>query len=43
MTRRIAKKKQGWWTWERFKDLMQILSPFILLLATMWMHAHGWR
>ncbi len=30
-------------TWERFKDLMQILSPFILLFVTLWMHAHGWK
>jgi hypothetical protein len=29
-------RKPSWWTWERFKDLMQILTPFLVILAAKW-------
>jgi hypothetical protein len=32
----MPRKKKSWWTWERFKDLMQIITPFLVLLATKW-------
>jgi hypothetical protein len=32
----MPRRKKSWWTWEKFKDLLQLLSPFLLLLAAKW-------